>query len=161
MRNIMNDNILKLNATFTQNSSINIRFKNYLEKHIDSITHSILVIISGEIATGKSTLLSNIAEPKSVVLINSLLDLNNKAPNLNDKDILGIDVSNFQELKVIIKQLETLRNPIIITTIEYIYLESLTNWQAFINSRKKLTKMRNAPIYLHLTRNRISSNVLF
>lgn len=75
----MNDNILKLNATFTQNSSINIRFKNYLEKHIDSITHSILVIISGEIATGKSTLLSNIAEPKSVVLINSLLDLNNKA----------------------------------------------------------------------------------
>lgn len=161
MRNIMNDNILKLNATFTQNSSINIRFKNYLEKHIDSITHSILVIISGEIATGKSTLLSNIAEPKSVVLINSLLDLNNKVPNLNDKDILGIDVSNFQELNIIIKQLETLRNPIIITTIEYIYLESLTNWQAFINSRKKLTKMRNAPIHLHLTRNWISSNVLF
>lgn len=156
----MNHNILKLNATFTQNSPINIRFNNYLEEHLDSITHSILVIISGKIATGKSTLLSKIAKLKSVVLINSLLDLNNKIPNLNDKDILGIDVSNFQELNIIIKRLETLRNPIIITTIEYIYLESLTNWQAFINSRKKLTKMRNAPIHLHLTQSLITSNAL-
>ena len=94
----MNHNILKLNATSTQNSPINIRFNNYLEEHLDSITSSILVIISGKIATGKSTLLSKIAKLKSVVLINSLLDLNNKSPNLNDKDILGIDVSNFQEL---------------------------------------------------------------
>lgn len=156
----MNHNILKLNATFTQNSPINIRFNNYLEEHLDSITSSILVIISGKIATGKSTLLSKIAKLKSVVLINSLLDLNNKIPNLNDKDILGIDVSNFQELNIIIKRLETLRNPIIITTIEYIYLESLTNWQAFINSRKKLTKMRNAPIHLHLTQSLITSNAL-
>ncbi|MFZ7307050.1 hypothetical protein ACLSY1_02700, partial [Avibacterium avium] len=102
-----------------------------------------------------------ITEQKNVVLINSLLDLNKKAPNLNDKDILGIDVSNFQELNIIIKQLETLKNPIIITTIEYIYLESLTNWQAFINSRKKLTKMRNAPIHLHLTQSLITANALF
>ncbi|MEE6076322.1 MULTISPECIES: hypothetical protein [Avibacterium] len=157
----MNDNILKLNATFTQNSPINIRFNNYLEEHLDSITSSILVIISGKIATGKSIFLSKITEQKNVVLINSLLDLNKKAPNLNDKDILGIDVSNFQELNIIIKQLETLKNPIIITTIEYIYLESLTNWQAFINSRKKLTKMRNAPIHLHLTQSLITANALF
>ncbi|MFZ7315191.1 hypothetical protein ACLSZU_06295 [Avibacterium avium] len=157
----MNDNILKLNATFTQNSPINIRFNNYLEEHLDSITSSILVIISGKIATGKSIFLSKITEQKNLVLINSLLDLNKKAPNLNDKDILGIDVSNFQELNIIIKQLETLKNPIIITTIEYIYLESLTNWQAFINSRKKLTKMRNAPIHLHLTQSLITANALF
>lgn len=44
MRNMMNYNILKLNATFSQNSPINIRFNNYLEEHLDSIASSILVI---------------------------------------------------------------------------------------------------------------------
>lgn len=119
-----------------------------------------LIIISGDIATGKSTFMKELTKNNQYHLIEQekyFYEVIEKIKN----DTLCIDLINSHELENILIYLSKVKNKIIITTISYDDLFNRKNWDSFIESQMTRTKMRNAPVHLKWTRENVIAESIF
>jgi|GEM_PF-5523488 hypothetical protein len=148
------------NSSFDGKKHYSDNIKKYISSRLDYFHLPNLIIISGDIATGKSTFMKELTKNNHYHLIEREKDFH-EAIERTKNDTLCIDLINSHELENILIYLSDMRNKIIITTISYDDLFNRKNWTSFIESQMTRAKMRNAPVHLKWTRANVIAESIF
>lgn len=147
--------------SFNKSSPIDEQLSYYVQEKGKELKKHRLIILSGSIGIGKSTLLKHLIQNENYKLIQLKSDFDSLLPHLLPDNVLCIDMSNMQDLNLVLMKAITLSNKVVITSIEYAHLIFLPSWLAFIKHHMKKAKMRTLPIHLHITREGITEIELF
>lgn len=148
------------NSSFDVKKHYSDNIKKYVKSRLDYFHSPNFIVISGSIATGKSTLIAELTKHEHYNLIERGKDFCEMVKG-ETTDTLCIDLVDSYELENVLRYLVSMKNKVIITTISYDYLVQTRNWAPFIEAQMTKLKMRNAPVHLKLTRENIVAESIF
>ncbi|OOF50815.1 hypothetical protein BKK52_01315 [Rodentibacter trehalosifermentans] len=150
------------NERFDPKLKFDERLENYTKNKIEIFTNRNLIIISGEIAVGKSTLIRMLKKQcDNYRIIESISDFKKCLENLSNNDILCIESIGDEELESVLSDLMKIQNKVVFTTIALGYLEQYKTWPKFMEIQRIRAKMRTSPVHLRLTREDILAENIF